>query len=222
MSYTSSPDILQKVGVNLELHARMIAYNNDLHERTHRSAKNRPAAMSLFDAAFHASHAERLAEIFEYRQKGGKSIGTFCIYVPDEIALAADVLPIPLCGGSHWPVDYADKIFPREICPLIRSTFGMVFSNTCPYKQLKDGVVGETTCDAKKKAWDLLGFEVMEEARSDPKLEHLPFIVISNLGQDSDIARAKELGAVDYFIKARILIDDLIKRIKSFLQPTDS
>ncbi len=162
MSYTSSPDILQKVGVNLELHARMIAYNNDLHERTHRSAKNRPAAMSLFDAAFHASHAERVAEIFEYRQKGGKSIGTFCIYVPDEIALAADVLPIPLCGGSHWPVDYADKMFPREICPLIRSTFGMVFSNTCPYKQLKDGVVGETTCDAKKKAWDLLGFEVME------------------------------------------------------------
>lgn len=159
---SDSHNILQKVGVNLDLHARMIAYNNDLHERTHRSAKNRPAAMALFDQAFHASHAERVAEIFDYRQKGGKSIGTFCIFVPDEIALAANVLPIPLCGGSHWPVDYADKMFPREICPLIRSTFGMVFSNTCPYKKLKDGVVGETTCDAKKKAWDLLGFEVME------------------------------------------------------------
>jgi benzoyl-CoA reductase/2-hydroxyglutaryl-CoA dehydratase subunit BcrC/BadD/HgdB len=158
----NSHDILEKVGVNLELHDRLMAYNDDIQARTFLSAAHRPSAMAFFDAALHASHAGRVAEIYEYRQKGGKSIGTFCIYVPDEIALAADVLPIPLCGGSHWSVDYADKMFPREICPLIRSTFGMAFSNTCPYKKLKDGVVGETTCDAKKKAWDLLGFEVME------------------------------------------------------------
>ena len=155
-------DIMMRAGVNLELHDQLVAYNDALHERTCRAARNRPAAMEFFDRAFHASHAERVEEILEYRAKGGKSIGTFCIYVPDEIALAAGVLPIPLCGGSHWPVDYADKMFPRDICPLIRSTFGMVFSNTCPYRRLKDGVVGETTCDAKKKAWDLLGFEVME------------------------------------------------------------
>lgn len=176
MPNSNPHDILEKLGVNLELHARMTAYNNDLHERTHRSAKNRPAAMALFDAAFHASHAERVEEIFEYRQRGGKAIGTFCIFVPDEIALAADVLPIPLCGGSHWPVDYADKMFPREICPLIRSTFGMVFSNTCPYKKLKDGVVGETTCDAKKKAWDLLGFEVMEVPQKKTDLDRVLWI----------------------------------------------
>lgn len=66
-----------------------------------------------------------------------------------------------------------------------------------------------------------LGFEVLEEIRANPRLSHLPFMVLSNLGQDSDIQRAKELGAVDYFIKAKILIDDLIRRIKSFLAPTD-
>jgi benzoyl-CoA reductase/2-hydroxyglutaryl-CoA dehydratase subunit BcrC/BadD/HgdB len=176
MSTSHPHSILEQVGVNLELHARMTAYNDDLHERTHRSAKNRPAAMALFDTAFHASHGERVKEIFDYRQKGGKSIGTFCIFVPDEIALAADVLPIPLCGGSHWPVDYADKMFPREICPLIRSTFGMAFSNTCPYKKLKDGVVGETTCDAKKKAWDLLGFEVMEIPQKKSEIDRALWI----------------------------------------------
>ena len=176
MSNKNQQSILEQVGVNLELHARMTAYNNDLHERTHRSAKNRPAAMALFDTAYYASHGERVSEIFEYREKGGKAIGTFCIFVPDEIALAADVLPIPLCGGSHWPVDYADKMFPREICPLIRSTFGMVFSNTCPYKKLKDGVVGETTCDAKKKAWDLLGFEVMEVPQKKTEMDRALWI----------------------------------------------
>ncbi len=66
-----------------------------------------------------------------------------------------------------------------------------------------------------------LGFEVMEEIQKDPKTSKTPFMVISNLGQDSDIQKAKELGAIDYFIKARVLIDDLIKRIKGFLNPTN-
>jgi benzoyl-CoA reductase/2-hydroxyglutaryl-CoA dehydratase subunit BcrC/BadD/HgdB len=53
-------------------------------------------------------------------------------------------------------------MLPRDICPIIRSTFGMAFSGTCPYSPLMDFIVGETTCDAKKKTWDLLGFKVME------------------------------------------------------------
>lgn len=152
----------EELGLDLELHDQLIENQSNLHEKTHLSQKNRPRAMERFDHAFNASHAERVAEIRDYRKKGGKSIGTFCIYVPDEIALAADVLPIPLCGGSDWSVSYADKMFPRDICPLIRSTFGMAFSNTCPFATLKDFALGETTCDAKKKAWDLLNLKVME------------------------------------------------------------
>ena len=155
-------DLLASLGVDLALHEQLMTYNARLHERTHLSQPNRPMTMALFDRAAHEVHGDRVATIAAYRKRGGKSIGTFCIYVPDEIALAADVLPIPLCGGTQWSVDYADKMFPREICPLIRSTFGMAFSNTCPYKKLKDAAVGETTCDAKKKAWDLLGFDVLE------------------------------------------------------------
>lgn len=62
-----------------------------------------------------------------------------------------------------------------------------------------------------------LGFEVLEEIQANSKLKRAPVMVLSNLGQDSDIQRAKELGAVDYFIKAKVIIDDLIKRIQSFL-----
>ena len=118
------------IGINLELHDELMASMGKLHERTHLSQKNRPKKMEYFDQSLHACHAERVAEIKEYRKNGGKSIGTFCIYVPDEIAYALEVLPIPLCGGSGWSVDYADKMLPRDICPLIRSTFGMAFSGT--------------------------------------------------------------------------------------------
>ena len=118
------------LGVDLELHDQLLGDLENLHKKTHLSQKNRPETMTRFDHSFHASHTERVAEILEYRKNGGKTIGTFCIYVPDEIAFAADVLPIPLCGGSGWSVSYADKMFPRDICPLVRSTFGMAFSST--------------------------------------------------------------------------------------------
>ena len=151
-----------ELGMDLELHDQLIKDMSILHKKTHLFQQNRPKTMERFDRSFHSSHSGRVAEILDFRKKGGKVIGTFCIFVPDEIALAAGVLPLPLCGGSGWAVSYADKLFPRDICPLIRSTFGMALSKTCPYSSLEDFSVGETTCDAKKKTWDLLGMKVME------------------------------------------------------------
>ena len=62
------------------------------------------------------------------------------------------------------------------------------------------------------------GFEAMEQIAGDPVASRIPTMVISNLGQETDIARGKQLGAVEYFIKAQTSIDDLIKRIKEFLK----
>jgi len=65
-----------------------------------------------------------------------------------------------------------------------------------------------------------IGFDIIEELRDDKSYGPLPpFIVISNLGQEEDIRRAKDLGALEYFIKARIIIDDLIKRVTLILSP---
>ena len=65
------------------------------------------------------------------------------------------------------------------------------------------------------------GFEVMEDIRSDPSLQiqvqDVPIIIVSNLGQEADIKRSEELGAVEYFVKAKTSLDDLGKKIKEFL-----
>ena len=63
------------------------------------------------------------------------------------------------------------------------------------------------------------GFEVLESIRQDPILEKLPVIIISNLGQPSDIERGKALGVIDYFVKARLSVDDLVNRIKDEVHP---
>ena len=63
------------------------------------------------------------------------------------------------------------------------------------------------------------GFEVMEEVLKNPQLKNpkTPIIIISNLGQPEDIERGRRLGAIEYFIKAKISIDELTEKIKSFV-----
>jgi len=155
-------DMWTELSMDVKLHDQLLENSEKTHSRNFLWQKNRPETMKAFDRALHDSHGQRVAEVIGYRKAGGRSIGSFCIYLPDEISMAAGVLNIPLCGGSGFSVNYADKILPRDICPLVRSTFGMALSGTCPYKTLKDCVVGETTCDAKKKTWDLLNFRVLE------------------------------------------------------------
>ena len=62
------------------------------------------------------------------------------------------------------------------------------------------------------------GFELMEDLRSNPQLREAPIIILSNLGQPEDIVRGQQLGAIEYFIKAKTSIDDLIEKVKEFLK----
>ncbi len=149
-------EMYEQLGMNVELHGQMIEAIHDSFERQVLSQQGRPEGMEHFDGLVEAAHGERVREILDHKKAGGSFIGTFCIYVPEEIAWALDVLPLPLCGGSGFSVPYAAGRFPRDICPLVKSTLGMAFSGCCPFGGIKDMAVGETTCDAKKKTWDVM------------------------------------------------------------------
>ncbi len=64
------------------------------------------------------------------------------------------------------------------------------------------------------------GFEVLEEIRNDPQLQsrNVPVIIISNLGQPEDVARGLRLGAVAYFVKAKTSINDLVQKVKDYIE----
>lgn len=61
------------------------------------------------------------------------------------------------------------------------------------------------------------GFEFMERLREDPSVAKAPIIIISNLGQESDMEKGQTLGAAGYFVKARMSIDELVGKVKEFL-----
>jgi len=61
------------------------------------------------------------------------------------------------------------------------------------------------------------GFEVLEEIKKDDNLKNIPVIILSNLGQKSDIEKGKTLGAVDYMVKANFSMEEVVKKIKKYL-----
>jgi two-component system phosphate regulon response regulator PhoB len=61
------------------------------------------------------------------------------------------------------------------------------------------------------------GFEVLEAISISPELNRTPIVILSNLAQDSDVQKAKSLGAVEYFVKVRVSIDDVVSKVMSIL-----
>ncbi len=91
------------------------------------------------------------------KEKGRGVVGTFCTYTPLEIFLAAGLVPVGLCSTSDETVAEAEKTLPRNLCPLIKASYGFAVADKCPYMYFSDLVVGENTCDGKKKMYELLG-----------------------------------------------------------------
>ncbi len=64
------------------------------------------------------------------------------------------------------------------------------------------------------------GFDVLEKVRvnKNKSIAKIPIIVLSNLGQTSDVQKALNLGASDYLIKAHFTTDDIISKVKKYLK----
>jgi benzoyl-CoA reductase/2-hydroxyglutaryl-CoA dehydratase subunit BcrC/BadD/HgdB len=120
------------------------------------SQPNRPRSMSYFDSPVLDGHEAHVKELLDKKAKGSRVVGTFCVYVPEEIISAVGASSVALCGGTQDSIPHAESVLPRSICPLIKSTFGLLLGNVCPYFPIVDMTVGETTCDGKKKAWEIL------------------------------------------------------------------
>jgi benzoyl-CoA reductase/2-hydroxyglutaryl-CoA dehydratase subunit BcrC/BadD/HgdB len=97
-----------------------------------------------------------LAYLQSKREQGKKIAGTYCAYAPVELIRAADAVPATLCAYSNTPVEKAEAVLPANLCPLIKSSYGFIITDTCPFYGISDVVIGETTCDGKKKMFELI------------------------------------------------------------------
>ncbi len=109
---------------------------------------------SLF--VFEKWSEQSLLEIDHAKGRDMQIVGVFCTYAPLELVRAAGAVPVSLCGKRQEPIAEAEKVLPASLCPLIKSSYGYAATRTCPFYNASDLVIGETTCDGKKKMFEIL------------------------------------------------------------------
>ncbi|AZV57047.1 double-cubane-cluster-containing anaerobic reductase [Clostridium sp. AWRP] len=105
---------------------------------------------------FSDSRKQGFITIKNLKDEGKKVVGTFCTFTPWEIINASGALAVSLCSKSDETIEDAEKHLPRNLCPLIKSSYGFAITDKCPYFYFSDLIVGETTCDGKKKMYEYL------------------------------------------------------------------
>jgi len=150
-------ELWNSLDMDLEKHDQLCEVLPEFYGDIYMTQENRAEGMNYFNFVVSEIHGLRIKELNEHRKDGGKVFGSFCVFVPDEVIMAADGIGVGLCGGSDFWVPDGEKVLPRNMCPLIKASVGAKLSGTCPYFQSADMLVGETTCDGKKKAWEILG-----------------------------------------------------------------
>lgn len=113
----------------------------------------RPQSMIIFDELRNLN----VLTVQNAKREGKKVVGCYCTFTPQELILAAGAHPVTLCGTRQEPVAAAERDLPRNLCPLIKSSYGFAITGKCPYFEAADLLVAETTCDGKKKMYELMG-----------------------------------------------------------------
>ena len=150
------PEMWESLDMDVERFDKARQMLGEVYGKMFISQPNRPWKMAYFDKMISEIFGRRIEELLEVKKQGKPVIGTFCVYIPEEIVVAAGGVCVGLCGGSPGSIPDAEKILPRNICPMVKSAFGFKAGRICPYFQAVDFVYGETTCDAKKKTWEIL------------------------------------------------------------------
>ncbi|MCK9197282.1 MAG: 2-hydroxyacyl-CoA dehydratase family protein [Syntrophales bacterium] len=94
--------------------------------------------------------------ILKKREQELPFVGLYCGYAPVELIRAMGAVPVSLCASSQRTIPAAEAVLPANLCPLIKSSFGFIRTNTCLLFELSEAVIGETTCDGKKKMFELI------------------------------------------------------------------
>ncbi|MBW1962482.1 MAG: 2-hydroxyacyl-CoA dehydratase [Deltaproteobacteria bacterium] len=196
----------KKLGLDLGAHDALLEVLGKSYRDIYLAQKNRPEGMVYFDFVMSEVHGLRIKELMDEKMAGRKVIGSFCVFVPEEIVRAAGATLVGLCTGAEFATDEVEKLLPRNTCSLIKSAFGFKLGKVCPYIESADMIVGENTCDGKKKSYEILNNLVpnlyvmdlpqmkSDEGRALMKAEYLRFkeAVEKLTGITIDAARLKK------------------------------
>ncbi len=125
-----------ELGMDLDAHDALLEALNQGYQDIYLNQKNRPEDMGYFDFVMSEVHGLRIQELREEQQAGRKIIGSYCVFVPEEIVLAGNATLVGLCSGADFAMEEVEKVLPRNTCALIKSSFGFKLSKVCPFLEV--------------------------------------------------------------------------------------
>lgn len=108
--------------------------------------------------------------------------------------------------------------------PVLKNLLGHTFAGKYQTLYASDGNEAIALFETHKPAVVLLdlmlptmdGFAVLEAIRGrTDELKSVPIIIVSNLGQQKDIEKAKAMGANDYLVKAEVAVEEIVAKIEA-------
>ncbi len=194
------------LGLDLQAHDALLGVLGPLYEKTFTQQSSRPEGMKYFDFVMSEVHGLRIKELMDAKAAGRKVFGSFCAFVPEELVLSVDGILVGLCGGAEFASAEAEKLLPRNICSLIKGAFGFAIAKVCPYLAAADVVVGENTCDGKKKS-----YEIFRDLVHDLYIMDLPQVK-NEVGRDLLRSEYKRFAARTEEVSDRTIRVDALKK----------
>jgi benzoyl-CoA reductase/2-hydroxyglutaryl-CoA dehydratase subunit BcrC/BadD/HgdB len=149
----------------------------------------------LVNDGFAGEATKRVLGYLQKQRENGKNVvGIYCGYAPMEVIRAVGAAPAVLCAFASKTIEAAETVLPANLCPLIKSSYGFIKTDTCPFYSISEVVIAETTCDGKKKMFELIS--------------HIKPMYVMDLPQLPDEKEALDNWTV------------MIKKLKVFLETT--
>jgi len=148
---TPYDDMWEKLNLDLVAHEGLLEVLGKFYGDIYLSQSGRLNGMEYLDFVLSEVHGRRIQELQEARAQGRKVIGTFCVFVPEELVLAAGGIQVGLCAGAEIGKEEAEKILPRNTCALIKSFVGFKLAHLCPTSNPATWWWGKPPATAKKR-----------------------------------------------------------------------
>ncbi len=179
----------EQLNLDIPAHDGLLAVLGKFYGDIYLSQSGRLKGMEYLDFVLSEVHGLRIKELQDAKAAGRKIVGTFCVFVPEELTLAADAVHVGLCSGAEAGFAEAEQLVPRNTCALIKSFIGFKLARLCPFTESCDLVIGETTCDGKKKAYEAFAEHVPLEVLEVPQRK----TAADRLLWKSEVLRYKQL-----------------------------
>ena len=107
-------EMWENLNLDIAAHDGLLGVLGKFYGDIYMSQQGRLGGMEYLDFVLSEVHGLRIKELQDAKAQGRKIIGTFCVFVPEELALAVDAVQVGLCAGADAGKEAAETLVPRN------------------------------------------------------------------------------------------------------------